>query len=65
MLNLLRLAVRQLFKEGIREPTDRQIISRVLIIISWIKKHGKHSRAIMAGAKIYQYGNTIKTYAGV
>jgi hypothetical protein len=65
MLNLLRLAVRQLFNEGIREPTDRQIIEKVLYITSWIKKHGRHTRAIMQGDKVYQYRNIIKTYARV
>ncbi len=63
MKNLLRLAVKQLFIEGIKEPTDRQIISRVLDIIFWLKKHNKHIQAIMQGAKVYQYGNIIKTYA--
>ena len=57
MKNILRLAAIQLAREGIKTPTGRQIIKRVLTIIRWIKKHGKHAKVIMRGETIYQYGN--------
>lgn len=65
MQKVFELAVRQCLREGIRQPSDSEIISRAITIIEWLKKHSKKVEAIKQGQKVYKYGNIIKTYAEV
>jgi hypothetical protein len=55
-MNLLELAELQILKEG-KEPTEALILSRAVTIRRWLDKHRGIADKILAGRKVYQYGN--------
>jgi len=56
MGNLFELAELQILKEG-KEPTEALILSRAVVIRRWLDKHRGIADKILAGRKVYQYGN--------
>jgi len=65
-LNLFELAELQLIREGKNNFTDKELLSRAVTIRKWLDLHRqKTAEAIMQGQEVYQYGNTIKTYARI
>jgi hypothetical protein len=63
-MSIFDLAEVQLRKEG-KDVKDNmlELLDRAVAIRRWLDKHGtKTAIQIMQGAKIYRYGNKIKTY---
>jgi len=65
-VNLFNLAHTQLLREEKTDYTDSELLNRAISIRKWLDRHS-HSIAdkILAGDKVYHYGNKIKTYKGV
>lgn len=61
-MKLFELAQLELLREGKDPNNKKEVVKRTITIIEWLRKHGKHTRAIMQGAEVYCYGNQIKTY---
>ena len=58
-LNLFELAVLQLKKEG-KEISEVLILAYAIKIRKWLDIHRlKTARKILAGGKVYQYGNRL------
>jgi hypothetical protein len=55
-MNLFNLAEIQILKEG-KEPTKGLILSYAIKIRKFLDKHRGVADKILAGCKIYQYGN--------
>ena len=62
-MSIFELAELQLIREGKSQENTAELAKRVIVIAEWLKKHGRHTRAIMQGGKVYTYGNIVKTYA--
>ena len=59
-MNIFNLAGQQLKREG-KSRDLTSIIDRAIIIRKWLNTHTeKTANRIMAGSKVYQYGNIIK-----
>ena len=61
-MSIFELAELQLIRERKSQASDRDLAKRAIVIAEWLKKHGKHARAIMQGDEVYTYGNIVKTY---
>jgi len=55
-MNIFKLAELQVLREN-KELTRALILSRAVKIRKWIDKHRGISDKILAGRKVYQYGN--------
>lgn len=64
-MNILQLAEIQLEREQ-KEVSEANILKYAVSIRKWLDKHGRNTAlAILSGAKVYQYGDNIKTYSAV
>lgn len=55
-VNLFELAEVQLLREG-QEPSRALILDRAITIRKWFDKHRGVANRILAGGRVYQYGN--------
>jgi len=62
-MNILELASIELVRENKDVNNAILLLNRAKKIRKWLDKHGKNTaQKIMTGAKVYKYGNIIKTY---
>ena len=64
-MNLFELAEIQLSREGQNIDNKVCLLDRAISIRKWLDKHKNQADRILAGDKVYHYGNKIKTYKGV
>ncbi len=59
-LNLFELAELQLLREGKNNFTELDLLDRAVKIRKWLDKHREiTANKILAGGKVYHYGNRV------